>query len=104
MSQIDILVHGRTQKEHDGQLTHVLKRLEAAGLTLNEEKCLFSQTEVKFLCHIINGSGVRPDPDKVIAVQKVKAPAGITELRRFLRMVNQHACFSPQLAETKPPV
>ena len=53
--QIDVLVHGRTQKEHSECLTQVLKWL---GLTLNEEKCQFFQTEVKFLCHIIKGSGV----------------------------------------------
>ena len=95
----DILVHGRTQKEHNEHLTQVLKWLEGAGLTLNEEKCQFSQTKVKFLGHIIDGLGVRPDPDKVAAVQNVKAPGNITELRHFLGMVNQHSRFSPQLAE-----
>ena len=35
----DILVSGRDKNEHDSQLYAVLKRLEAAGVTLNKEKC-----------------------------------------------------------------
>ena len=40
----DILVHGSTVEEHDDRLTKVLQRLEEAGLTLNREKCQFSQS------------------------------------------------------------
>ena len=38
----DIVVWGSTQKEHDEALETVLKRLDAAGLALNKEKCQFS--------------------------------------------------------------
>ena len=47
--------------------------------------------------------GIRPDPDKVNSIQRMQQPSNITELRRFLGMVNQLSKFSPQLAEkTKP--
>ena len=60
----DILVHGKTQEEHDATLKMVLTRLQTAGLTLNTEKCQFSKTTLKFLGHIIDRSGVIPDPDR----------------------------------------
>ena len=41
----DILVYGKTQDEHDERLLKVLQHLEAAGLTLNREKCEFSQSQ-----------------------------------------------------------
>ena len=52
----NILVTGRDKKEHD------LKKLEAAGVTLNKEKCQFLCTKVVFLGHVIDTNGVSPDP------------------------------------------
>lgn len=37
----DVLVHGRTQEEHDCRLAAVLERIRKAGVTLNGEKCEF---------------------------------------------------------------
>ena len=46
---------------------------------------------------------VKPEPDKVSAVVNMEAPQNITELRRFLGMVNQLGKFLPNLAtETEP--
>ena len=99
----DILIHGTTQQEHDQRLLAVLQRLEKAGVTLNREKCKFSQNAVKFLGHVIDQSGITPDPDKVNAIQKVRTPGNVGDVRRFLGMVNQLSKFSPNLTEeTKP--
>ena len=51
----DILVHGETQAQHDERLVKVLNLLQESGLTLNSEKCKFSQTKVQFLGHVIDG-------------------------------------------------
>ena len=67
----DILVHGRTVEEHDKCLVGVLHRLEQAGLTLNQEKCRFSQSQVKFLGQVIDQSGIHPDHEKIRAIQSV---------------------------------
>ena len=99
----DILVYGSTQKEHDERLRAVLTRISNAGLTLRKEKCEFNKTSIKFLGQLVDEEGVKPDPDKVIAIREMKQPKNITELRRFLGMVNQLTKFSPHLADqTKP--
>jgi len=77
----DILVHGATKEEHDQRLEAVLLRLQEAGVTLNREKCRFSQTTVKFLGHVVDQSGIRPDPDKVHAIQQVKTPRNVGDVR-----------------------
>jgi len=38
----DIVIHGRTVKEHDVRLRKTLKRIQEKGLTLNRDKCAFS--------------------------------------------------------------
>ena len=59
----DILVFGKTHKEHDDRLTAVLTRIQAAGATLNREKCSFGQTKLKFLGHVVDKNGVSADPE-----------------------------------------
>ena len=99
----DVLVHGKTKQEHDNNLQPVLQRLQKAGITLNIDKCAFAQGRVNFLGHVIDARGVRPDPDKVIAIQEVQPLENVADVRRFLGMANQMSKFAPRLAEiTKP--
>ena len=58
----DVLVHGRSREEHDERLIKVLNRLQTEGLTLNKEKCKFSQSQVPFLGQVVDKSGIAPDP------------------------------------------
>ena len=39
----DVLIHGKTASEHDERLEKVLHILQNAGMTLNKDKCQFSQ-------------------------------------------------------------
>ncbi len=94
----DVLVWGATQVEHDKRLWRVLSRLQGAGVTLND-KCEFSKRKVKFLGQIIGESGVSADPDKMEAVRAMKEPCNISEVRRFLGMVNHLGKFVHHLAE-----
>ena len=100
----DVLVHGRTTEEHDERLERVLQRLQEAGLTLNQQKCQFSRSQVKFLGQIVDASGIRPDPDKVRAIQSVELPKTVSDVRRFLGMTNHLSKFAPNLAETTKPL
>ena len=101
----DILVHGETQAQHDERLVKVLNLLQESGLTLNSEKCKFSQTKVPFLGHVIDGGGgIHPDPDKIKAITQVKTPQTTKDIHRFLGMLNQMIKFVPNLADTTKPL
>ena len=60
----DVLVFGRDQAEHDTRLLETLTRIEAAGRTLNPDKCEVAKNSVKFLGHVIGRKGITADPDK----------------------------------------
>ena len=99
----DVLIAGKTKEDHDARLTAVLTRISKSGLTLNKPKCMFGATQIRFLGQLVDQSGARPDPDKVQTIQEMKAPTTVSEVRRFLGMVNQLSKFCPDLAEhTKP--
>ena len=89
----DILIHAATREQHDECLNTVLQCLQMVGLTLNAEMCQFAQT---YLGHVIDGSGIWPDPSKVSAILEVPAPTNVGDVRRFLGMVNaEQVCTSP---------
>ena len=100
----DVLVFRCIVAEHDKRLMAVLKRIEEAGATLNREKCSFGQRRIKFLGHIIDQEGISADPDKIKAVTEMETPKSITELRRFLGVVNYLGKFSPNLATLSQPL
>ena len=99
----DILVHAPEEITHDKRVRAVLQRLQEAGITLNE-KCEFSQKSVKFLGHVIDANGIHADPAKTTAIKDFPAPTTVTELQRFMGMVNQLAKFTPNLAEANAPL
>ena len=100
----DVLIFGCTEAEHDVRLNEVLRRVEAAGATLNKEKCSFGLERLKFLRHIIDKDGISADPEKVAAITQMKQPANVPELRRFMGMTNQLGKFSPRIAELTQPL
>jgi len=49
-------------------------------------------------------NGIQPDPEKTLAIQEIKSPSNVPELRRFMGMINQMGKFSPNLAEITQPL
>ena len=65
----DIIVPGATFEENIQRLKHILDQLLSAALKLISFKCVFFQTSVKCLGHIVSENGVSTDPEKTWAVQ-----------------------------------
>ncbi len=61
----DIIVFGKTRHEHDQNLEKVLQRLQNAGLTLNQDKCIFGVSNVTFFGHEMSASGISPHTKNV---------------------------------------
>ena len=100
----DVFMYGATQEEHDKNLLAALNQIQEAGLTLNKEKCVFSKKSIMFLSKLVDEQGTKPDPDKIVAINIMLQPTNITELRRFLGMVNQLNKFSSNLADHIKPL
>ena len=100
----DLLIHGKTQEEHDGSFKAVLKRHNDAEAALNAEKCEFSKKEVKFAGYVLYEEGIKCDPEKTESIQDMDTPQNVIDVRRFLGMVNQLGKFVPHLAEKTKPI
>ena len=64
----DILVTEKTREEHVTNLRLVLKRLDQAGLKLDNQKCEFFNQSVVYLGHKIDRDGLHPTDEKVKAI------------------------------------
>ena len=87
--------------EHDKALEEVLSIIQKSGMTLNPDKCIFKKEEVPFWGMIISKDGVKPDPNKVQALQNATKPRDKAEVMSFLCMLQANSEFIPNLsAET----
>ena len=99
----DIVIWGKTLAEHDNRFQNVLCKVRESGLKLNKNKCQFHKNTIVFLGHMISSEGIRVDPSKTYAITKMSIPQSLTELERFLGMVNYLGKFIPNFAEVTAP-
>ncbi|XP_067908817.1 uncharacterized protein [Heterodontus francisci] len=59
---------------------------------------------VRFLGHIIDGSGIRADPQKTKVIKDFPEPKNITELQKFMDVINQMGKFLQYLAMINEPL
>ena len=100
----DILIHGKSKKEHDENLRAVLQRSRERGVKLNSEKSVVCATEVSYFGHLITKDGIKPDPAKIAAIKEMKSPKDKGELVTILGMVNYLSKFAPGLASINAPM
>lgn len=73
-------------------------------LYAKKSKCMFFQSELQFLGHIISSQGVKPDPEKVKAIQKWPTPVNIKGLRGFLGLSGYYKKFVKNFAHIAAPL
>ena len=100
----DIVIWGATPDEHDQRLRQVLDRCRENGSKLNQSKCFFRRTEVKYFSHILTGHGIRADVDKLRAVVSMQRPHTREELQRYMGMIAYLAKFLPNNSQVSAPL
>ena len=101
----DIIIHAKSQHEHDLALARLLQRLADCGLTLKASKCLFNQTSIKFYGLVFSEAGVSPDPEKVRAIKEASRPNSKKDVESFLGFVGWNSDFiGPNYANIVAPL
>lgn len=103
-SMDDILIYAENKCQLNEILDQVMKKLYSAGLRLNKDKCVMFAKEVKYLGHILNENGISPDPDKIKAIENIKTPTCVKELRRFIGLANYLGKFLPNFSKVTEPL
>ena len=96
----DIIVVTRGNKqEHEKKLFDVLSKLEKAGYRASKRKSEFFLKQTKWLGHEIDENGIKPNEEKVEAIQKLKSPNNTIQLKSFLGAIQNLAKFLLKLSE-----
>lgn len=89
----DILIYSPTVEAHLNHLRCVFSVLRAHKLYANPKKCVFSQTRIEYLGHVIDKSGVSADPSKIQAMVDWPQPKTLRALRGFLGLTGYYRRF-----------
>lgn len=99
----DIIVFSSSLQEHVVRLRKIFDRLRKANLKIQLDKTEFLRKEVAYLGHLITKDGLKPNPQKITAIQKYPLPKNNKELKGFLGLLSYYRKFIKNLAEiTKP--
>lgn len=89
----DILVYSKTMEEHLIHLQQVLQILQDNHFVLKRSKCLFAQSSLEYLGHIVSENGVATEPSKITAVKDWPVPVIVKQLRGFLGLTGYYRRF-----------
>lgn len=100
----DLLVVSTTFDTHVTLLADVARKLRVAGLTVNLQKSRFYFREVKYLGHIVGHGTIRPDPEKVSAIEHFPTPSSVKQVRRFVGMIGYYGKFLKNFSSASSPL
>ena len=77
-------------KTHIKHCCEFLRRVEAAGMSLNAKKCHFAAQKLNIVGLTISQHGIAVNPEKLQAIANCPFPLSISAVRRLLGMANQY--------------
>lgn len=99
----DIIVFSTSLQEHMVNLEKVFQRLRESNFKIQLDKSEFLKLETAYLGHVISSEGIKPNPDKIAAIQKYPLPKTPKEIKQFLGLIGYYRKFIPDFARlTKP--
>ena len=99
----DIIIHGKTQREHDQRLNSFTEKCKQHGVKLNRDKLELAKDSITFMGHI-SKEGISTDPQKVKAISDLPTPKNAKDIRRILGMVQYLARYIPNLTSIAHPL
>ncbi|XP_062599512.1 uncharacterized protein LOC134261046 [Saccostrea cucullata] len=100
----DIIVFTEDLDQHLEVLHELFTRLRNANLTAKPSKCAVGYKSLECLGHIVGENQLKPNPDKVRAIQEAPAPSTKRQLRSFLGLLSFYRKFIPNFSSVALPL
>ena len=89
----DLVVFSDTWTEDLSHLQTALEKLQEFGLTAKMAKCQWAMAACTYLGHVIGGGLIKPEINKLEAVEKFPVPKTKKEVRSFLGLTGYYRHF-----------
>lgn len=100
----DLIVIGLSENNYLNNLKTVFEMCRANNLKLHPEKCDFFKSEVTSLGHNCTSDGIKPNPNKIAAINNFPTPRNKDEVTRFHAMANYYRRFIPEFSTISYPL
>ena len=100
----DVVIATPTLEDHIERLDEVFACMKRSGLKCKPSKCEVLKDSINYLGRMVDGHGIRPDPDAVEAVLTWKSPKTEQQLMRFLGFANYYSEFIKDYADKLYPM
>ena len=100
----NITIGGRSQQEHNENLSAFLEVAKNLHFTFNESKSIISVTKVYVLDYCVSHKCVIPDPERLKPLLHLPAPKNRRELQRVVGMFAYYAKWLPNFSEKIRPL
>ena len=97
----DIVISCKTKRLHREHRNKVFAQIWEFGFKVKEAKCDFCMNKIKYLGHIIDKDGRRPDPERATAIKDMPALDKFTTFQSFLGLANYYQSFIKNLHDLR---
>ena len=100
----DIIIFSKDEEEHWEHVKRVLKRLQEEKVNLKITKCEFKVTETEFLGHVINGSTMKMQQEKVKAILEWPTPTKHEDIAGFRGLAGYYRQYVERFSDRMKPL
>ena len=100
----DVVVFSSSIQQHIEHLNRVIQALNNANLRLNIDKCRFGCTQLPILGHIVSGTQIQPDPEKISSFHNLPIPETGKQIESFLGLANYLRDYIPLYSKIASPL
>ncbi|XP_073360364.1 uncharacterized protein [Aegilops tauschii subsp. strangulata] len=99
----DIVVKSREAKTLIEDLEETFANLRKVSLKLNPDKCVFGVPSGKLLGFLVSHQGIKANPEKIKAIEKMRPPQTLKEMQKLAGCVTSLGHFISKLGERALP-
>ncbi|RXN20361.1 Retrovirus-related Pol poly from transposon [Labeo rohita] len=100
----DLLLKSANVADHLKEIDHVLNQLTTAGAKIALHKGQWCKTKVNYVGLLIGREGIEPQSSRTQAIQNIKTPTNLSELRSFLGVCNYSRQFIENYSDIAHPL
>lgn len=100
----DVIVYSKSIEQHAQHLSLILRKLREVNLKVQLDKTEFLHKEVAFLGHIVSRNGIKPNPEKIKAVQEYPIPTTPRQIKQFLGLAGYYRKFIKDFSKIAHPM